>query len=263
MSLARKDFGARYGPWAVVTGASSGMGAEFARQLAALGLHVVLIARRQERLEALRDELQRQHGIHTRVIAADLSETDELSRVVAQTADLDIGLLVNSAGFAVTGEFAGHRLDDELGLLHVDCRALMVLSHQFGQRLIKRGRGGIINIASAASFLPLPYWAHYSAAKAYVLQFSEGLWYEMRRHGVDVLALCPGSTKTEFAKVAGTSMTGMDVRPVVRQAIAGLGKKIRVVPGFGNRIASLVPRLISRRWSILLGSQVVQPARVS
>lgn len=263
MSAARSDFGTRYGAWAVITGASSGIGEEFARQLAARGLHLVLIARRQARLDALSAELQQRHGIQTRSIAADLSEMEGLHRVVAQTADLDVGLLVNSAGFALTGEFTGHPLDDEVELLHVDCRALMVLSHQFGQRFVRRGRGGLVNIASAASFMPLPNWSHYSAAKAYVLQLSEGLWYELGQHGVDVLALCPGSTKTDFARVAGTSMAGMDVQPVVRQAIEGLGRKLRVVPGFGNRVAAFVPRLLPRRLSILLGSQVVRSAKAS
>jgi hypothetical protein len=256
-----QEFRSRYGPWAVVTGASSGIGAEFARQLAALGMNLVLVARRQERLARSKAELQERFKIEVQTIAADLQEAQALDEVAAGTAGLDLGLLVNCAGFAVTGEFTQHRLEDEIRLLHVDCRAVMMLSHHFGKRFVAQGRGGIVNVASAASFLPLPYWAHYSAAKAYVLQFSEGLWYELRKHGVDVLALCPGSTQTEFAKVAGTSMKGMDVQPVVRQALDGLGRKIRVTPGLGNRVAAIIPRLIPRKLSIFLGSQVVRPAK--
>ncbi|WP_161974669.1 SDR family NAD(P)-dependent oxidoreductase [Piscinibacter terrae] len=255
------EFKSRYGPWAVVTGASSGIGAEFSRQLAALGLNLVLVARRQERLARSKLELEAQHNIQVLTVACDLQHTEAVAELAAATAGLDLGLLVNCAGFAVTGEFTQHRIEDEVSLLHVDCRALMMLSHHFGKKFVARRRGGIINVASAASFMPLPYWAHYSAAKAYVLQLSEGLWFEMKKHGVDVLALCPGSTQTEFAQVAGTSMEGMDVKPVVSQAIEGLGRKIRVTPGLGNRVAAIIPRLIPRRLSILLGSQVVRPAR--
>jgi hypothetical protein len=262
-STSAHDFQARYGPWALVTGASSGIGAEFARQLAGRGLNLLLVARRQARLAALQKALHACSGVWVRTLSIDLSDPDDLSRLVEFTADLDIGLLVNSAGFAVTGEFIEHALQDELDLLNVDCRALMVLSHQFGRRFAQRGRGGLINVASAASFLPLPYWAHYSAAKAYVLQLSEGLWYELRRHGVDVLALCPGATDTEFFRVAGAAMNGGPVEPVVRQALDALGRKVRVVPGWGNRVAAFLPRLVSRRFGIEIGSRVVRPAKAS
>jgi short-subunit dehydrogenase len=252
-----KNFQQRYGSWAVVTGASSGVGEEFCRQLAALGLNLVLVARRGDRLTALAQQLARAHAIDTRVAVVDLSRDDFLPAIAAVTDTLDVGLLVNNAGFALTGDFLSHRLEDETALLHVNCRAPVMLAHHFGRRLVQRGRGGIINISSASAFMPLPYWAQYSASKIFLLHFSEALWFELKRQGVDVLALCPGSLQTEFAAKAGTTMRGTPAAPVVARALRALGRKVSVIPGAGNVVASLIGRLLTRRRSVILGSMVI------
>ncbi len=252
------DFTKKYGPWAIVTGASSGIGEEFSRQLAAHKLNLVLIARRKERLELLSEELIHTHNIEVKIIPTDIANLDFLEQVQAVTHSLDVGLLVNNAGFALTGNFLEHTLEEELSLLHVNCRAPLMLAHSIGKRLVKRGRGGIINVASAMAFLPAPLWTHYAASKAYDLYLSEGLWFELREKGVDVLALCPGATRTEFSKVAGTINTGMEAGPVVESALINLGKKSCVIPGFSNRIILLINRIVPRQWLIKIGANVVR-----
>lgn len=252
-----QNFFGKYGPWAVVTGASSGIGEEFCKQLAALKFNLVLIARRTERLQRLGSALADAHSIQTKIISVDLASNDFLQRVATETESLDVGLLVNNAGFALTGRFLDHKLEDELALLYVNCRAPLMLAHHFGGKMAQQRRGGIINVSSAAAFMPLPFWTHYSASKIYSLYFSEGLWFELKKNGVDVLALCPGSTRTEFATIAGTSMQGMQVEPVVQLAIKSLGRKISVISGVGNALAAVFSRVISRKRAVLIGSMVI------
>ena len=249
----------KYGEWALVTGASSGIGAEFCRQLAARKLNLVLVARRADRLQQLSATLTQAHGIETRVVVADLSRDDFLAPIAAATDALDVGLLVNNAGFALTGKFLEHVLDGALALQNVNCRAPMMLAHHFGRRMVQRGRGGIINVSSASAFMPLPYWSQYAASKIYLLHLSEALWFELKDQGVDVLALCPGSTRTEFARIAGTQMQGMDPEYVVARALASIGRRPSVVPGLGNVVASWIGRLLTRRRAVILGSMVVGP----
>lgn len=252
-----KNFFEKYGSWAVVTGASSGIGEEFCRQLAVQKFNLVLIARRAERLHRLASALTGAHSIQTKVVSVDLASDNFLQRIVAETESLDIGLLINNAGFALTGRFLDHKLEDELRLLYVNCRAPLMLAHHFGRKMAQQKRGGIINVSSAAAFMPLPFWTNYSASKIYSLYFSEGLWFELKKSGVDVLALCPGSTRTEFANVAGTSMRGMQVEPVVRLAIKNLGRNISVISGIGNALVALLSRVISRKRAVIIGSKVV------
>jgi hypothetical protein len=160
------SFQERYGPWALITGASSGIGAEFARQLAALGLNMVLVARRRDRIEHLALQLSERHNIRTRTIAADLSPSDFMSSIGPMTEELEIGLLVNNAGFALTGGFWDHALEKELELLNVNCRAPLILAYEFGRKMIERKRGGIIFLASMVGFASVPFWANYAASKA-------------------------------------------------------------------------------------------------
>lgn len=250
-------FLAKYGSWAVVTGASSGIGEEFCRQLAAQKFNLVLIARRTERMQQLAKILGEAHSIQTKVLSVDLASNDFLQHVAPQTESLDVGLLVNNAGFAVTGRFLDQKLEDHLALLHVNCRAPLILAHHFGRKMAQQSKGGIINVSSAAAFMPLPFWTCYSASKIYSLYFSEGLWFELKKNGIDVLALCPGSTRTEFATVAGTDMQGMQVEPVVRLAMNSLGKKVSVIAGLGNAMATLFSRVVSRKLAVIIGSKVI------
>jgi hypothetical protein len=258
-----KSFAHRYGPWAVVTGASSGIGEQFARQLAARGLHLIVVARRRARLDALADELRRDHGVEVVGVAADLSAAEAVDAVVGATPGRDVGLLVNSAGFALTGDLLDHPLDAHLKLLDVNTRAPLMLAHRLGPGLLSRGCGGVINVASLAGFLPMPGWANYAASKAYLLSLSEALAHEWRARGVDVLALCPGATATEFAHVAGIEHAGMAVEPVVAEALAALGRRDVVVTGGRNRLVAALTRLLPRRRRTAVGAKVVASMRAA
>lgn len=248
----------KYGPWALVTGASSGIGEEFARQLAALNFNLVLVARRHEQLARLSAELSNQHAIEVVSVPVDLSTDDFLDAIEVVTNSLEVGLLVNNAGFALTGNFLDHTMADEVSLLHVNCQAPMKLMHAFGKKMRQRGRGGIIQVASASAFLPMPLWAHYAASKVYGMHLAEGLWHELRGHGIDVLALCPGATRTEFYAVAGTKRGGMTPAQVVRVGLKTLGKKPTVVVGLSNRIITGITRLFPRRCLIEMSAKAMR-----
>lgn len=254
------DLKQKYGPWAVVSGASAGLGEEFARQLAGQGLNLVLIARREDRLQSLGAALQQEFGIEYRCVAVDLGREDLLEPIQAATADLEIGLLINNAGFTNSGEFLDNSLEQELLLLHVNCRAAMVLAHHFGQAMRERRRGGMIFSASIAGFAGIPYWGHYSASKAYDLILAEALGGELARHGVDVMALCPGATRTEFEDYKGpvAALMAMNADTVVSQALRKLGKRRTTVAGLLNLVNVLATRLLPRPLNSWLFGVVVR-----
>ncbi len=244
----------KYGKWALITGASSGIGAEFALQLAALNFNLVLVARRKDKLEQLSAELIAQFNIETLVISLDLSKLDFLETIQQQTNHLDIGLLINNAGFAITGSFLNDQLENQLSLLDVNCKAPLILSHYFGNRMLSSGSGGIINIASTAAFLPLPFWSNYAASKAYLLSFSEGIWHELKNAGIDVLAVCPGPTQTEFADTAKVNLGGMTAKAVVDCSLKNIGKNSSVIVGFENQFSTFFLRFFSRNLLIKFGA---------
>ena len=188
-------FKKKYGPWALITGAATGIGAEFANQLAALGLHLVLVDRRKGPLEGIAKRLTSEYGIEVKAIKKDLEQPDFLHDILQVTNSLEIGLLVNNAGYALTGDLLDHNIEQELGLLYVNCRAPLILSHEYGRKMVERGRGGIIFLSSIAAFLPMPFWTHYSASKVYDLHMANGLYLELKDKGVDVLALVLGIQK--------------------------------------------------------------------
>jgi short-subunit dehydrogenase len=193
-------------PLALVTGASAGIGVEFARQLAARGYDLVLVARRRDRLDALAAELTAAHAdCGVRVIAKDLAGPDAAREIAAELADANVAveLLVNNAGFGYHGRFVREEARDAAGQIAVNINALVALTHAFLPGMVERGIGGVINVASVAAFQPVPNMAVYGATKAFVLSFSEALYEEVRGSGVRVVALCPGATATEFFGIAG------------------------------------------------------------
>ncbi|OGT35986.1 MAG: hypothetical protein A2W28_08710 [Gammaproteobacteria bacterium RBG_16_51_14] len=253
------DFKNKYGPWAIVTGASSSIGMEFSRQLAAKGLNLFLIARREERLKALASDLSSKHGIDARIIAVDVSSEDFLSGIRSVTSGFEIGLLINNAGFTNTGALVENNLEDEIRLLHVNCRAPLMLAHEFGKQMKDRKKGGIIFLASIVAFASAPRWTNYCASKAYDLMLAEGLAAEMKEYGVDVLALCPGFTRTEFQKLARINdLIAMDAEPVVCMALDKLGKSGIAVPGLFNKFASFSTRFQPRSLNTFIYKQVIR-----
>jgi short-subunit dehydrogenase len=231
------SFQHRYGPWAVVTGASAGIGQACAEDLARRGLSLVLVARREDRLDALADRLAAAHGIGTRVVATDLATPAGLDVAERAAADLDVGLLVASAGFGTSGRFLHGDLDDELAMVDLNVRAVVRQAHHFGRRLARRGRGGLVLFGSLVGFQGTPFAAHYAATKAYVQTLAEGLHVELAPQGVDVVSSAPGPVATEFAERADMRM-GATVRPeeVARTTLDALGRRATVYPGLLTKV---------------------------
>ncbi len=238
----------RYGDWALVTGASSGIGVSLARQIAADGMNVVLSARREDRLASLAADLERDFEIETRVVAADLSERSGQAALLEAVSDLEIGLLVNNAGLGYAGRF--DLLDGEQlrRLVAVNCEAPLVLTHALVQGMRERGRGGIFFTGSIAGRQPLPLHAVYAATKAFDHFLGEALWAELRASNIDVVVLEPGSTETEFQTVAGEiSHSGHSADDVARIGLAALGEQPSVIAGWMNWIkVNAASRLMTR-----------------
>jgi hypothetical protein len=238
----------RYGEWALVTGASSGIGAEFARAFAREGVACVLTARREERLRELASELEKNHQVATRVVAADLAAPDGADRVADAVSDLEVAILVNNAGFGHAGRF--DRCDPERlrAMVQVNCAAPVALTAKLLPRMLERGRGAVIFTGSVAGRQPLPLHGVYSATKAFDLLFGEALAVELHDRGIDVLVLEPGSTQTEFQQVAGEiAHAGEPASRVVEVALDALGRQPSVVSGWWNWLrvnaaARLAPR---------------------
>lgn len=226
-----------YGPWAVVTGASSGIGRALAAELAAGGVNVVLAARSAAALRELAKELTAAHGVECRVVPVDLSAETGVGPLEAATTDLEVGLLVASAGFGTSGQFLDNPLDAELDMLAVNCRSPVALAHHFGNRFAARGRGGLILLSSIVAFQGMPNASHYAATKAYVQVLAEGLYHELRARGVDVLAAAPGPTNSGFADRAGMKMgSGLKPDRLARPILAALGRRTTTLPGFLSKL---------------------------
>jgi short-subunit dehydrogenase len=247
-------FGAKYGPWAVVAGASEGLGAAFASELAGRGLHLILLARRAPALDEVRASIVAKHSVEVRTAAVDLGEADVLARVRAATEGVDIGLLVYNAAYSEIGAFLDQSIAAKLKTLDVNCRAPLLLADHFGRTMVARGRGGILLMSSLAGFQGSALVTVYAATKAFNTVLGEGLWDELRRHGVDVLPFVAGATttpnyvKTEPKNPGVFRPPLMSPEAVAREALDALGHGPRAVAGGANRVALFVmERLLGRR----------------
>ncbi|MFI2780284.1 SDR family NAD(P)-dependent oxidoreductase [Streptomyces sp. ALB3] len=236
---------------ALVTGASSGLGAEFAAQLAARGHDLILVARSENRLTTLAERLAAQHGISAHVLVQDLAEPDAARQIVDRLAarGLSVDLLVNNAGFGTCGRFEDIDAARDHDQLMVNVVALVDLTHALLPDMLERGTGAVVNVASTAGFQPSPYFAVYGAAKGFVLNFGLALRQEYRRRGIRVLTLCPGPVDTPFFEAIGTRKAAVNgsmttPEPVVRAALRALDRdRGYVTPGPGNALAAhLLPR---------------------
>jgi hypothetical protein len=244
----RGSLAERYGGWALVTGASSGLGAEFARALARGGVSCVLTARREDRLRELAQEIAQLGPIETRVVAADLCDADDVERLATAVDDLDIGILVNNAGFGFYGAFAKQEVGRLRDMVAVNCAAPVVLTGRLLPRLRARGKSAIVFTGSVAGHIPLPLHAVYSATKGFDRLFGEALAVELADDGVDVLVLEPGPVSTEFQAAAGdVSKRGGSAVEVVAAAFEALGRQPSTIPGWKNWLRAIVgPRILSR-----------------
>lgn len=239
----------RYGPWALVAGASEGMGAEFARQLSARGLKVVLIARREQVVRELAATLPTE----TRCLALDLGAPEAAERIAQFTQELDVGLVVYNAALSPIGPFLEQSLAENLRAIDVNVKTPTALAHHFAPRLVKRGRGGLVLLSSLTAFQGSPFVSTYGATKSFNLSLAEGLWAELRGQGVDVLSVCAGATATpNLLKAIRSPPPGMQQpEAVVREALEALGAGPVLIPGRFNRFASfLLRRLLPRRVTI-------------
>ena len=237
----------------LITGASSGIGAAFARKLAARGRNVLLVARSEDKLIALCNELGRLTSIRAQYVALDLTKPDDRLQLFEETKkrELEIDMLINNAGFGSMGDFVKLDLEREAEMIELNITALVELTQRFLGPMRDRQRGTIINVASTAGFQPVPYMATYAATKAFVLSFSEALWDENRMHGIHVMALCPGVTETNFFEAAGIDRPPMRTvqtpEEVVETALRALHRqKSLVVSGWANWFVVEAERFVPR-----------------
>ncbi len=248
------DFAQRYGPWALVAGASEGLGAAFARELHARGLSLILLARRSAPLETLADEL-RAEGATPRVLAMDLASPDAHTQLLALARELEIGLGIYNAAYAPVGDIAERSFEELMRVVDVNVRGPLTLTHALLPPLRERGRGGLLLMSSLAGFQGTPRLATYAASKAFNTILAEGLWGELRAQGIDVLASCAGAIRTPgYDAAAGKQAPGtLDAASVARRSLDALARGPRVVPGALNKVASLlVGRWLPRRRAVAI-----------
>lgn len=257
---------------ALITGASAGIGAELARVFAARGHDVILVARREDALEALAGQIEGKHKVRATVLPADLAVPSaplELFETI-RGSGVDVDILVNNAGFGLHGEFLDTDIERELRMIQVNVTALVHLTKLFAPPMVHRRRGGIMNVASVAGVFPGPYMSIYYASKAFVLSFSESLAEELRNSGVAVSALCPGPTITEFHDVAGGKNTRLmtqgvvaDARSVAEFGYKALQRGVRVaVPGVQNKLLVQAKRIVPRGLVARLARKAQEGRRV-
>jgi short-subunit dehydrogenase len=254
-----KEFRHRYGPWAVIAGASEGIGAAFARALATRGLNLVLVARRAQPLVALASELEARHKVSVQPLSLDLGEPESVAELLNVTSDREVGLLVWNAALSVMGPFLDQPLDAHLAELEINIRSPLRTIHALGSRMVARRRGGIILLSSLSGMQGTALIANYAATKAWNRVLAEGLWWELGKNGVDVLACVAGATDTpgyrSSAPAPGSDGTVPVQSPdaVAAQALAALGKRPSIITGMKNRLAAaFLARVLPRKAAVKL-----------
>jgi short-subunit dehydrogenase len=260
--MSNDAFRSKYGPYALIAGAAVGLGAEYSRQIAARGLRLVMIDRDPGPLAATADAIRKQHGVEVRTLDIDLARPDVGERVLADTAGLEIGLVVYNAAIGTVAPFleTTPQLDD--AAIDVNCRGPLRLVHAFAPAMVARGRGGVILMSSMSGNFGSTQLAVYAATKAFTLVFGDALWSELTPLGVDVLVVQPGSTRTpgwlssQPSEPGGEIMPAADPAEVVREALATLGVEPRVIPGDANRQGAELLAQLPRRQAVEMMSQI-------
>ncbi|MEO1450199.1 MAG: SDR family NAD(P)-dependent oxidoreductase [Bacteroidota bacterium] len=248
----------RYGNWALITGASSGIGKELATRLAEAGFNLVITGRRASLLEELSRSLQNTYGGQIQPMQGDLSNMEEVDTLLQATNDLPIGLAILNAGFGTSGKFLQSNLDQELNMLQLNCSTLLAMSHHFARKFAEKGRGGLILMSSMVSFQGVPNAANYAATKAYVQTLGEALAVELKPQGVDVLCAAPGPVNSGFAARAdmkmGAALSPEDVGVPILKA---LGRRTTALPGLLTKVLVYALRTAPRWGKIRIMSQVM------
>jgi short-subunit dehydrogenase len=254
MTSISSDYVNDFGPWALIAGASEGLGEAFAREIASKGINVALIARRQALMEKICDSISNEFQVETRSIKLDLATSDMLEKVQEATKDLKIGLVIYNAALSPIGLFYNFDLSTHAKVIDVNVKGPMLFAHHFGQQMMKRGKGGIVLLSSLAGLQGDPYHAHYSATRGYTMNLAEALWYEMKKYNVKVMACIAGATRTPNYISSKPKRAGlinpkpMDPAKVAKGTLRSLKKnKPFHIPGFNNRFNSFILRKLLRR----------------
>lgn len=235
----------RYGPFALITGASSGIGRTYAYKLASLGFNLILAARKINILNTLGEELMTKHPIYVKTVQADLSDQNDVNELIKSTENIKVGLLINNAGNGYVGSFIQNNLQSEKAIIQLNIITPLELTHHFGNKMVKNGKGAIIWIGSTMGFQGTPYAANYSATKAFAETFCQSIRYELKGENIDVQVVAAGPTNTsakqrndiDFTKLP---LIWMDSEAVVEDSLKNLGIKTLVIPGRMNKIISMI-----------------------
>ena len=249
-----------YGEWALVTGASSGVGKEMAKEIAKRGINVMLVARREALLQELAQEIEKSSKVKTKIIVADFADEHAVEQVILECSEYEVGLLINNVGYALTGEFSNNSMEDELALLNVNIKTPTLLAHHFSVKMKKREKGGIIFLSSIMALGAAANWASYNASKAHNLLLAEGIGEELKPYNVNVIALTPGSIKSGFGERSSTKAMPMALNPkrVAKCGLWMMGRKRTHTAGLINKIISLSTRITPRFINTKIFSFVVR-----
>lgn len=257
------DFKNKYGSWALITGATSGIGAELTSQIAAKGINIVLVARKEAELKDHAAKLKERYGIETKYVSADLATSAGLEKV--KQIQEEISLLVLAAGFEVNGAFEKTALESELKVIQINVVATLELTHHFSQAMVQRKRGGILLISSLSGHMPNPYFANYAGTKSYVLSLGASLYGELKTKGVDVTVLSPGLTNTPMIADNGvdwgkTPMSAMDPSIVAETGLNGLGKRFLSIPGGKNKMMAWMAKHSPLQMQAVMNEKMMKKA---
>lgn len=248
----------KYGSWALITGATSGIGRELAMQLASAGFNLIINARQQNNLQLLSDCLQKEYSIKVNTVTGDISTPETIDSIIDCAKNIDTGLIALCAGYGSSGVFIDTSLHNEVNMLRVNCEAVLMLTHYFSQRFAQQKRGGIILMSSLVAFQGVPYSAHYAATKAYIQSLAEALACELKPYSVDVLAVAPGPVDSGFAQRANMKMS-MSLKPEQLGApvLKALGRKTTELPGTLSKILIYSLRMVPRWAKIKIMQKVM------
>jgi len=248
----------KYGEWAIITGASSGIGLELATQLASAGFNLVINSRHLDKLQEVERFLKSLSSIEIKIVVTDVSEIEGIETIIRATQGLNVGLLVASAGFGTSGNFIDSSLHTEINMLKVNCEALLCLTHYYSQQFVQQKRGGIILMSSMVAFQGTPFSANYAATKAYVQTLAEALSVELKPHGVDVLAAAPGPVASGFSQRANMIMSmSLTPKQVGVPILKALGRKTTVLPGILTKILVYSLRTVPRWGKVKIMEKVM------
>ncbi len=253
MNLAEK-----YGKWALITGASSGIGEEFARKFSGLGFNLIIVARRFDRLQKLKTELEQKNNVEVIPLEIDLSEENFITKLIPIINEKEIGILVNNAGFGYRKDFINSDVETDVKMIKVNCIAPTIITHHVLSQMIERKKGALIFLGSLVAFQPTPTTALYAATKAFDAFLGNALWYELKKYNIDVITINPGGTETEFHQVAKSTMGPFPrtSQQVVDTTLKALGKKPSVVDGLFNKILAFSSHFTSRKLTITLAGKI-------